>query len=88
MRFCSNISASTNTGVIGVLGISSSISCRQDPTVILSALGTVGAGSARGIGILLSILSRLKGNRPLIAKPALIFFGVKISNVTILSTHC
>ena len=34
------------------------------------------AGLARGAGILLSTLSRLNGNRPLIAKPALIFFGV------------
>jgi len=32
--------------------------------------------SARGAGILLSTLSGLSGNRPLAAKPALIFFGV------------
>jgi len=34
------------------------------------------AGSAGGAGILLSTLSGLNGNRPLAAKPALIFFGV------------
>jgi hypothetical protein len=34
------------------------------------------AGLAGGAGILLSTLFRLNRNRPLVAKPALIFFGV------------
>jgi hypothetical protein len=48
---------------------------------ISSALGTTGAGPAEGIGILLSTLSGLKGNRPLAAKPALIFFGVNAATL-------
>jgi hypothetical protein len=63
--------ASADTGVTGVCG---STSCRQDPTLTSSALRI--AGSARGAGILLSTLSRLNGNKPHTAKPALIFFGV------------
>jgi hypothetical protein len=71
IRFYSDIKASADTGVTGVCG---STSCRQDPTSTSSALRM--AGSARGAGILLSTLSRLNRIRPLIAKPALIFFGV------------
>lgn len=61
IRFCSDIKASADTGVTGVCG---SMSCRQDLTFTSSALRM--AGSA----------DRLNGNRPLAAKPALIFFGV------------
>jgi hypothetical protein len=50
--FCSDRKASADTGVIGVC---SSTSCRQDPTLTSSALGM--AGSAGGAGILLSTLS-------------------------------
>jgi len=71
IRFCSNIKDSTNTSIIGVC---SSTSYQQDPIFTSSALGM--AGLARGVGILLSTLSGLKGNRPLAAKPALIFFSV------------
>jgi hypothetical protein len=71
IRFCSDIKASTDTGVTGVCG---STSCRQDPTFTSSAVGM--AVSTRGAGILLSTLSRLSGNSPYVAKPALIFFGV------------
>jgi hypothetical protein len=63
--------ASTDTSIIDVY---SSISCRQDPTLTSSALGM--ASSAGGAGILLSTLSGLNRNKPLIAKPALIFFGI------------
>jgi hypothetical protein len=68
IRFCSDIKASADTGVTGVCG---STSCRQDPTFTSGM-----AGSAGGAGILLSTLSGFNGNRPLVAKPALIFFGV------------
>jgi hypothetical protein len=71
IRFCSDIKASADTGVTGVCG---SISCRQDPTLTLSALGM--AGLAEGAGILLSTLSGLNRNKPYAIKPALIFFGV------------
>ena len=71
IRFYSDIKDSADTGVTGVCG---STSCRQDPTSTSSALGMT--GSAGGAGILLSTLSGLNGNRPLIAKPALIFLGV------------
>jgi hypothetical protein len=70
IRFYSDIKASADTGVTGV---SSSTSCRQDPTFTSSALGM--ADSAE-LGILLSTLSGLNGNKLLAAKPALIFFGV------------
>jgi hypothetical protein len=71
IRFCSDMKASIDTGVIGVYGF---MSCRQDLTFTLSALGM--AGAVKGAGILLNTLSGLSGNRPLVAKPALIFFGV------------
>jgi len=71
IRFCSAMKDSTNTGVIGVCG---STSYRQDPTFTSLTRGI--ASSASGAGILLSTLSRLNGNKPLAAKPALIFFGV------------
>jgi hypothetical protein len=71
IRFYSDIKDSADAGVTGVCG---STSCRQDPTFTSSALGM--AGSAGGAGILLSTLSGLNRNRPLAAKPALIFFGV------------
>jgi len=71
IRSYSDIKASTNTSVTGVYG---STSCRQDPTLTSSALRM--AGLAGGAGILLSTLSGLNGNKPLTAKPALIFLGV------------
>lgn len=71
IRFCSDIKASANTGVIGVYG---STSCGQGPTLTSSAVGI--AGISTGAGILLSTLSGLNRNKPLAAKPALIFLGV------------
>jgi hypothetical protein len=71
IRFCSDKKASTDTSVIGVCGPTS---CRQDSTSTLSALGM--ASSVGGADILLSTLLGLNGNKPLAAKPALIFFGV------------
>ena len=77
ISFYSDIKASADTGVTGVCG---SMSCQQDPTLTSSALGI--AGSAGGAGILLSTLSGLNGNKPLAAKPALIFFGVNALSLT------
>ena len=71
IRFCSDIKASANTSVTSVYGF---ISYRQNFTFTLSAPGIT--NSARGAGIFLSTLSRLNGNKPLTAKPALIFFSV------------
>jgi hypothetical protein len=71
IRSYSNIKASADTSVIGVCG---STTYRQDPTFTSLALRM--ASSTRAAGILLSTLSRLNGNKPLTAKPALIFFSV------------
>ena len=71
IRFYSDMKPSADTGVTGVY---STMSCGQDPTSTLSAFGIV--RSVGGFGICLSTLSRLNGNKPLAAKPALIFFGV------------
>ncbi len=76
IRFCSIIKASANTSVIGVIGIYSSTSCLQDPTFTSSALRIAGLAGGAGILLSTSTLSRLNGNRPLAAKPALIFFGM------------
>jgi hypothetical protein len=70
------MSASANIGIMSVLGIYRSTSCRRDPTIVSSVLGT--AGSAGGTGILLSTLSGLNRNSLYIAKPALIFFSVNV----------
>ena len=64
--------ASAETGVTGVC---STMSCGQDSTFTLSAFGII-LRSAGGFGISLSTLSGLSGNKPLAAKPALIFFDV------------
>jgi hypothetical protein len=73
IRFCNNIKASADTSVTGVCGF---MFCRQDPTFISSAPRIT--SSTRGAGIFLSILSRLNRNKPLIAKPVLIFFGMNV----------
>jgi hypothetical protein len=73
----SDIKAFANTSVTGVCG---STSCRQDLTFTLLALKM--ASFTRAAGILLSTLFKLNGNKPLIAKPALIFFNVNALSFT------
>jgi hypothetical protein len=71
IRFCSDIKAFANTSVTGVYSITS---CGQDPTFTLLAFGIVKL--AGGFSISLRTLSRLNGNKPLVAKLALMFFSV------------
>lgn len=71
IRFCSDMKASANTSVTGVCG---STSCLGGPTSTSLTLRI--ANSAAGAGILLSTFSGLYRNKPLAAKPALIFLGM------------
>ena len=71
IRFCSNIKAFAN---IGVIGVCNSASCRYSLTFNLSAIEIV--GTFIRVGILLSTLSELNENKSLAAKPALIFLRV------------
>jgi hypothetical protein len=70
MGSCNDVSASAVTGVTGVTGVWSTSLCKHDPAK-LSAVATV--SSAGSFGISLSTLSRLNGNRPVAAHPALMF---------------
>ena len=69
--FCSDASASADTGVAGVR---TSSSCRRYCTV--TSLALENTGSMGGFGISLRTRSGLKGTSPQAAKPALMFFAV------------
>jgi hypothetical protein len=71
IRLCNDVSAFAVAGVVGVLGVCSASSCRQDPTAS-SAFGRV----IGGFGVSLSTLSRLNGNKLVVAYLVVMFLLV------------
>ena len=79
IRLCRVVRASADTEVTGVTGATSvagigELSYEQAPVLILSKSGMFDL--ERGFNILLRTLSELKGNKPLAAYAAVMFFLV------------
>lgn len=73
MNICSDVRASTDTGVVGVRGTSSD---RQDRIVTSSGSGIVRSGEVGGFRISFRTLSGLSSPKLYLANPARMFLSV------------